>query len=166
MPIVELQIALIVDQPRVHRRRIAEHRDLFGELIDDALEQAQRAQRDRLRLRQRGKDAIPPGNFQRRVDTPGHRPRWMHAFARQPFDHLLPELPQPNAVPSKLRMILDQPDDVAPRRIAVEPKQQIGRREMEEAQRMRLDHLAAMHDLAQFRRRRRHAHAHDRLARL
>ena len=88
----------------------------------------------------------------------------MDALPGQSLDHLLAELAQRDAVLGQLRMVLDDADDVAPRRIGIEAEQQVGRREMEEAQRMRLDDLAAMHDLAQLRRGRRNAHAHDRVA--
>ena len=90
----------------------------------------------------------------------------MDALAGQSLDHLLAEPAQRDAVPGELRMILDHADQVAPRRIGVEAEQQVGRRQMEEAQRVGLDDLPAMHDFAQLRRRWRDAHAHDGFARL
>ena len=130
------------------------------------LKKLQSAQRDRLGLRQRGQDAVAACDVQRRVDAAGNGPGRMDALAGQALDHLLPEPAQRDAVLGKLRMVLDHADDVAPCRIGVEAEQQVGRREMEEAQRVGLDDLAAMHDLAQLRRGRRNAHAHDGFARL
>ena len=68
----------------------------------------------------------------------------MDALLGQALDHLLAELAQRNAVLGERRVVLDHADDVAPGRIGIEAEQQIRRREMEEAQRVRLGDLAAV----------------------
>jgi hypothetical protein len=65
----------------------------------------------------------------------------MDAFAGQACDDLLAESAQRDAVLGKLWVVLDDADQVSPRRIGVEAEQQVRRREMEEAQRVRLDDL-------------------------
>ncbi len=82
------------------------------------------------------------------------------------LDRLLTEPAQRDAVPGDFRVVLDHAEQIPPRRIGIEPQQQIGRRQMKEAQRVRLDDLTAMHDFPQLHCGRRDRHAHDRLARL
>ena len=164
--VVQLQIAAAVDQPGIHRRYIAEMLDLVAEFIDDAFEELQCPERDRLRLGQRRQDTVPAVDFERSVDAAWNGPGRVDAFPGQSLDHLLAEPTQCDAILGQLRIVLDDADDIASGRIGIEAEQQVGRREMEEAQRMGLDDLAAMHDLAQLRRGRRNAHAHDGFARL
>ena len=86
---------------------VAEHGRLFAELVDDTLEQAQRTERDRLRLGQRRQHAITAGDVEWRVHAARHRPGWMDTFLRQALDRLLAELAQRDAFARELRMILD-----------------------------------------------------------
>src|ERR1035438_2050123 len=67
----------------------------------------------------------------------------MDALAGEPFDGLLAELPQPDAVPADLGMGFDYAEDVAPGGVAIHAEQQIRRRQIEEAEGVRL------HDLRQ-----------------
>ena len=162
--VVELQTAAGVDQPRVHRRGIAEIGDLVGEAVDHAFEEGQRTGGDRLGFRQAAQDLLAYFAVERRVDAARHDPGRMDALPPQPFDHLLAELAQRNAVASHVGMVLQHPNDVAPFRRTVEPEEQVGRGEMEEAQRVRLRDLAAVHRFAQLGGDRRDAHAHDGVA--
>jgi hypothetical protein len=72
--VVELQIAGAVDQSGVHGRGIAETGDLLFEAIDDSLEEGQGSQRDRLRLRKAGEDALAHGGVERSIDAAGDDP--------------------------------------------------------------------------------------------
>jgi hypothetical protein len=81
-------------------------------------------------------------------------------------DALLPELAQPDPPPCHLRFGLHQPEQVAGGRIVVHTEQQVGRREVEEAEHVRLDDLPEVGDAALQHGRRRDEHGVDRLGRL
>ncbi len=98
---------------------------------------------------------------QRIAHAAGHGPGGMHALAAQQPDHLLAELAQADAAAGDAGIRLDQPHDVARGRIAIHAQQQIGRAEVEEAQRVALDDLAPVHQPAQLLGARRDAHAQD-----
>src|ERR1035437_2997319 len=78
---------------------------------------------------------------------------------------LLTELAQRHSGARHVRILFDQTEDVAVRRVAVEAQQQVRRGEMEKAQRVALHELRAVDQLAQFYRRGRRGHGHDRVAR-
>ena len=103
---------------------------------------------------------------QRLVDAAGHHPRRVDALAGQPLDDLLAELPQPDAVARELRVGRDHAEDVARGRVGVHAEQQVGRGQVEEAQRVRLHDLREVEDAAQVGRRLRDAHGQDGVARL
>ena len=90
----------------------------------------------------------------------------MHALFRQSLDYRQPELAQLDTGARQLRIGFDQAGDIAGGRIAIHAQQKIGRREIEEAERVRLDHLSAVNDLAQQLRGARDTHCHDRVASL
>ena len=73
----------------------------------------------------------------------------MDLLAAQRFDDLLAELPQADAAAGQLGLGRDQAEDVALRRVAVPAEQQVGGAEVEEAQGVRLDDLAEVHQAAQ-----------------
>ena len=77
----------------------------------------------------------------------------MDALACQPFDRLLAEFPQRNAVAGALGLLVDQAEHVAARGIGIHAQQQVGRGKMEEAERVGLHELGAMDQLAQHARR-------------
>ena len=85
------------------------------------------------------------------------------ASARE-FDDLLAELAKSDPAPGDIRMLLDEADDIARGRVAVEPQQQIRCAQMEETQRVRLRQLAHVQQLAQQFRRARDVHTQDRIA--
>ena len=88
----------------------------------------------------------------------------MNPLAAQQFDDLLPELAQANAVARQLRMCVQHAKDVALGRIGIHAEQKIRRRQMEEAQRMRLHDLRQVHDAAQLLGRLGNAYRQDRVA--
>ena len=73
----------------------------------------------------------------------------MYALFRQAFDDLLAELAQRHAGLGHLRAFFDQAEDVAVRRVGIETQQQVGRRKMEKAERVRLHELRAVDQFAQ-----------------
>ena len=73
----------------------------------------------------------------------------MHALFGQALDHLQAELAQLDAGPRQIRIGLDQSGNVAGGWIAIHAQQQVRPRKIEEAQRVRLHELRAMHDFAQ-----------------
>jgi hypothetical protein len=74
----------------------------------------------------------------------------MNALTGERFDHLLPELPQANAAPSQLGMLAHHTEKIALCRIGVHPDEKIRRREIEKAQRVRLNQLRQIQDAPQF----------------
>ena len=118
---------------------------------------------DRHRRRQLRPGCARARRVERRVDAAGDDPRGMDALLASPSMICWPNLR--SAMPSAgVGMLLDQARRCCAGRIAVEAQQQVGRREVEEAQRVRLHELRAVEQLAQLRRGRRDAHGHDRVA--
>jgi hypothetical protein len=72
------------------------------------------------------------------------------ALAGGDADDFLPELAQQHAALGDFRVFGGDTDDIAPRHIAIKTEEQIRRAEMEEMQRVRLQHLAVVHQAAQF----------------
>ena len=73
----------------------------------------------------------------------------MDAAAAEDLDDLLSELPETDAAPGELLVVRDQAEDVPRGRVRVEPEEKVGRRQVEEAQRMRLDPLCERDEPAQ-----------------
>ena len=73
----------------------------------------------------------------------------MHALLGQTLDDLLPELAQRHAGFGHLRVLFDQAEDVAARRVGIEAQQQVRRREVEKAEGVRLHELGAVHQFTQ-----------------
>ena len=93
---------------------------------------------------------IALGDGQRLVHAARHRPGAMHALAGGDADHFLPELAQQHAAPGDFRVRGGDADDIALGDVAVESEQQVRRAQVEEVQRMRLQHLAIVHQAAEF----------------
>ncbi len=85
----------------------------------------------------------------------------MDALLGKAFDDLQSEFAQLDAGPRQLGIGLDDADDVADCGIGVHAEQKIRGGKIEEAERMRLHNLRAVHDLAQQLRSPRNAHRHD-----
>ena len=88
----------------------------------------------------------------------------MDALGAEQFDDVLAEAAQPDSCASQFRPCGGNAEDVALCRIGFHAQQQIGRRKMEEAQRVRLHHLGQVQHAAQLRGGVRNAHRHDGLA--
>ena len=82
-------------------------------------------------------------------------------------DHLLSELADEDRPFADLREGFDDPDDVAPGDRSLETQEQIRRRQMEKVERVRLQHLAVVHQAPHLVGRGRHlVHARDDIHRL
>jgi CBS-domain-containing membrane protein len=79
------------------------------------------------------------------VDAAGHRPGAVHALARGDTNDLLPELAQQHALARQLGVRLQHAYDVAGGDVCVEAEQQVGRRQVKEVQRVRLQDLPVVH---------------------
>ena len=88
----------------------------------------------------------------------------MDTLLRQPLDDLQTEFPQLDAQARQLGMLLDDADHVALGGIGVHAEQQIGRREIEETERMRLHELRAVQQLPQLNGSRRNPHCQNAVA--
>ena len=82
------------------------------------------------------------------VHAAGHGARTVHPLARGDADHLLPELAQQHALFCDIGVGERDADDVAQVHLGVEAEQQVGRRQVEEVQRMRLHDLPVVHQAA------------------
>jgi hypothetical protein len=70
------------------------------------------------------------------------------ALAGGHADHFLAELPEQHTLAGQLGVLGGESDDVAPSGLGIEAEQQVRGREMEKMQRMRLQHLAVVHQPA------------------
>ena len=87
----------------------------------------------------------------------------MHAFLRQTLNDLKTELAQFNAIASQFGMSRDHPQHIPGGRVGIHAQEQVRGRKIEKAEGMRLHDLGAVQQFAQFPRRRRDAHGHDRV---
>ena len=85
---------------------------------------------------------------QRTIDATRHRARAVHALAGSQADDLLAVLAQQDAFLGDVGVFLRHADDVAPTDLGVEAEQQVGRGQVEEVQRVRLQDLAVVHQAA------------------
>ena len=85
----------------------------------------------------------------------------MDAFARRDANHFLAELAQQHALFGDLRIGGSDADDVAFGHFRIETEQQVGRTQMEEMQRVRLQDLSVVHQAPHFLGSRRERGAHD-----
>ncbi len=85
----------------------------------------------------------------------------MNALCAEQFDDVLAEAAQPYASATQLRSSGGYAEDVPLGRIGLHAQQQVGRGQMEETKRVRLDHLRQVQHAAQLRGSMRNAHGHD-----
>jgi hypothetical protein len=78
-----------------------------------------------------------------------HRPGGVDLAAPEGLDDLLAELAKPDARPGEGGVGRDQPEDVSRRLRGVPAQDEVGRAQVEEAERMALDDLAQVHQPAQ-----------------
>jgi len=97
--------------------------------------------------------------------TPPARSTTVDALLGEPLDDLLAELAQRDPIEQRVRVLLEQPRDVALGRVE-SSREQVRSREMEEGQRMRLYELGAVEQFAQLLGAAGDAHGHDCVARL
>ena len=146
--VVEVERAVGADERHQVRAEDAEAVVQRRILRVQVLDEAHRVAAPRDHLVDVGEQRVAFLRRHRLVDAARDRARAVHALARGHADHFLPELAQQHALPRRLRMGLRDGDDVAPRGVAVEPEQQVGRAQMEEVQGVRLQDLAVVHQPA------------------
>ncbi len=160
------KLVFVIGHGQKQRGKIGERAHFGAEVFNLRLEPVQRGARDADGLGNLGQNLVALCGLQRLAHTAGHNPSWMNPLAAQSLQHPLPELAQLDAVARHRRMLARHAQDVALRRIGVHPQQKIGRRKIEEAERVGLDDLRQVHDAAQLLCRLRDAHRHDLVARL
>ena len=121
---------------------------------------------NRERFGNRRQDRIAILFRQRFTDATRHNPSRMNSFPSQSLDNLLSKLTQQNAIPSERRILFQHSEYIALRRVGIHTQQQVGRRQVKEAQRMRLHYLRHAEQPTQFVGRRRNSHGHQSIARL
>ena len=89
----------------------------------------------------------------------------MDAFSAEHGDDFLTELAERNSIFGEGRMRFDDPKDVTFGWIAVHPEEEIWRRQMEKAERVRLDELRKIHEAPQLCCGRRDFNGQQRVAR-
>ncbi len=107
---------------------------------------------------------VPRPGIERRVDAARDRPGRVDALPGDPLDDLLAEPAQGDAVTDDVRPLLEEAHDVPARRVRIHAQEQVGRREVEEREGVRLHDLGAMEQLAKLRGGRRDTHGHDGVA--
>src|ERR1700686_2890756 len=150
LAVVEGQSIVLLDDTHEQRGKVSEDRDLFAEALHDAFKPFQRALRNGESIGNRPKDGVPIGLGERLAHPPGNDPRGMDALPAQALDDALAELTQANAIERELGILLRDSKDVAGGRIGVHAEQQVGRREVEQAQSVRLGDLRQSKDAAKF----------------
>ena len=116
--------------------------------VDELLDQFHRVPRPGDHLVGVGAQFIALRRAQQLVDAARNSSRSMHALAGREPDRLLPPFAQRYALARDFRILRRHGDDVAPVDLGVEAKEQIGRGQKEEMQRVRLQYLAVMHQPA------------------
>jgi hypothetical protein len=94
-------------------------------------------------------------------DAAGDDPAGMNALVAEQLDDVLAKAAQADAGAAQFRLGGDDAEDVARGGVGLHAEQQVGRGEIEEAQRVRLDHLRQVQHAAQLRGGVRNAHRHD-----
>ena len=165
-PVVIFKRAVGRDKPDEHGAEAAEIGDVRRELLVDPPEGFQRDLRGLLRFGNPCQEMIPLCGIERLAHSPGHRPRRVDAAAPENFDDLLPELSEPDPPLGELLVLRDKAEDVPRRGVGIEPEKEIGRREMEETERVRLYPLCERDQPAQLLRRLRDRDREDVVSRL
>jgi len=108
-----------------------------------------------------GQDGVALGRLQGTADPSGDDPRRVDPLPTQPLDDPLAEATQGHAVTGEVGRLAGHTHQVAQGRVGVEPEQEIGGREVEEAQRVRLDDLGQIEHAAQPDTSRGHGYPQD-----
>ena len=162
--VVQLQRAVGLDEAHVIGIEAGKVLDLREVCLVVALEQVERELRVAERLGQALENFVALRGGERLVYAAGHREIRVNLTAGDELDEFLAELAQPHALDGNVGLLLDEANDVADGRVGIEPEQQVGRAEMEEAERVGLYDLAHVHQFAQHLRRLRNLAADDGVA--
>ena len=152
---------VFVDQAHVVRREVGEDLDLRLELVRDLLVGAKRQAEVGVGLGNHGQNLVALFRRKRLGDAAGNNPSGMDALVAQQLDDALAEAAQGDAGAAQLGLGRRHAQNVAHGGVRVHAQQQVGRGEMEEAQRVRLHHLRQVQHAPQLRRGVRNPHRHD-----
>ena len=142
--VVEIERAALVDETHHVGARLAEGLVEVGIGLVQLDDEPDRRLRPVDDLIDSGAHRIAIGDAERLVHAAGNDPGAMNAFPGDMSDDFLPELARHDALDGEIGEGRGDPDDVAFGDLALEAEQQIGRREMEEVQRVRLHKLTVM----------------------
>ncbi len=156
-----LQAPLGRHQPAVVAVKGREGLQQLGVLVHPPLQHRQPQLRGLVRRRQVLQQPLPIRRRQRAVLPAGHAAVRVDLPPAHGRDGRLPVLAQEDPLDRGVRGRGQYPEDVPLGRVAVEAQQQVRARQVEEAQRMRLNQLPHVHQLAQQQGRPRGLHAHD-----
>ena len=157
----EFDRLVFVDQAHVVRREVGEDFDLGLERVRDLLVGAERQADVGVGLGNHGQNLVALGRLERLGDAAGNDPSGMNALVAEQFDDALPKAAQSHAGAAQFRLGRGHAQNIAQLGIGLHAQQQIGRGEIEEAQRVRLHHLRQVQHAAQLRGGVRNAHRHD-----
>ena len=160
----ELDRLVFVDQAQIIRREVGEDLDLRLEGVRDLLVGAEGQAERGVGLGEHGQNLVALVGGKRFGDAAGHDPSGMHALVGEQFDDALAEAAQSDAGAAQLRLGRGKPKNIAHLGIGLHAQQQVGRGQIEEAERVRLHHLRQVQHAPQLRRGVRNAHRHDGLA--
>ena len=109
-------------------------------------------------------DLVARGRVHGGQHAAGSAPGGVNAFAAYQLDDALPELAQADAAAGEIEVVFDQAEEIPLLGRGIHAQQQVGRREMEEAQRVGLQQLGVVHQAALQHGRARHLHSQERVA--
>src|SRR5581483_659992 len=132
--VIMFKFAVLTYQPKEETWEIRKGSNLRAELIDDALEPVERPLRNLASLRQHGQDSVPAFWCQGLAHATRNHPGRMNALSGHPLNNLLTDLAQADAIPRHGWVFLKNAENIALRRVPVHSQQEVGRREVEEAQ--------------------------------
>ena len=132
--------------------------------IQQALEPAQRHLDGFDALGDPPADLVARGRVHGGQHAAGSAPGGVNAFAAYQLDDALPELAQADAAAREIQVVFDQAEEIALLGRGVHAQQQVGRREVEKAQRVGLQQLRVVHQPALQHGRARHFHSQQRVA--
>src|SRR5208283_579545 len=163
-PVVVLETTFGGNQANEKAGEVAVGPDLVLKVVEVVLEQVNCDFGRIERLRQTLPDRIDLFGGERFTHSTGNGPGRMDGLGAQHPDDILTECSQPNAFYRKVRELLHQSDYVAGGRVALHSEQQVGRAQVEEAERVTLRVLSVIDQTAQLICRRRNPGAQNAVA--
>ena len=149
-PVVEVERAALVDEAHHVGARLAEILVEIGVRLVQLNDEPDRRLRPVDDLIDPGAHRIAVGDAERLIHAAGNDAGPVNALSRDVGDDFLAELAREHALLGEFRESCGDADDVALGDLALEAEQEIGRRQMEEMQRVRLHQLPVVQQATQF----------------